>query len=108
MALDCRIGGPLAAGTGRSSQRKLWQLSGFRSRAVGSHLGENGALALGKAPFSATFGPILDDILRVFSASFLEMAHMGPNATPKGHFSLLTTASQRNRGETIGFSTPCI
>jgi hypothetical protein len=84
MALDCRIGGPLGAGTGRSSRRKLWQLSGFRSRAVGSQLGENGALALAKAPFSATFGPFFDDIHRVFSASLPEMAPMGPNATPKG------------------------
>jgi hypothetical protein len=84
MALDCRIGGPLTAGTGRSSRRKLWQLSGFRPRAVDSQLGENGALALAKAPFSATFGPFFDEILRVFSASLFEMAHMDPNLAPKG------------------------
>jgi hypothetical protein len=80
-----------AAGVHR---RKLWQLSGFRSRAVGSQLGENGALALGKAPFSATFGSVFDDILRVFSASLPKRAQMGANLTPPSAGTAQLTAAK--------------
>jgi hypothetical protein len=37
----------------------------------------------GKAPFSATFGPFFDEILRVFSARFPKRAQMGADLTPK-------------------------
>jgi hypothetical protein len=69
-----------AAGVHR---RKLWELSGFRSRARRPAARRNGALALGKAPFSATFGPFFGEILRVFSASSPKRLQMGANLTPK-------------------------
>jgi hypothetical protein len=39
-------------------------------------------LTLGKAPFSATFRPVLDDILRVFWARLTKRAQMGADLMP--------------------------
>jgi len=55
--------------------RKVWQTAGLRSSAVGSGHGENGALALEKAPFSAIF----HHFLTVFSGFFCELSHQGAN-----------------------------
>jgi hypothetical protein len=46
--------------------RKVLCRDGLQSRAVANQHGENGGLALQKAPFPAIFRSILADFLRVF------------------------------------------
>jgi hypothetical protein len=105
MALAGRLAGRWRLEATGVHRRKVWQLSGLRSRAAGSQHGEMALQTLGKAPFSAIFRPVFADFLRVFSASWPIRSQMGANATTQSAAFEPRRRANRRRGKMCPLST---
>jgi hypothetical protein len=83
MALDRVFGGSRAAVATGIHGRKVSQLGGLRSMAVGFLSGKMAPWPPRKRHFPPSFRPILGYFLGVFSARFPKMAPMRANAGPE-------------------------